>query len=737
MHLRGAGVECCLALRKMRGAPQSSQGMKFLILTQYFPPEVGAAQSRLSALSQELTNLGHFVEVVTALPNYPRGKIFPKYRGRWFLNEEIAGTPVRRSWVYASQGAGPSRMASFASFSVTSLFGLFKAARPDWIFVESPPLSLVVPALLAARLRRVPVIMNVADLWPDSIRALGLGTNRIVLKALEKLEQFAYKHSQIISTVSEAVRQTLIRDKGVPAAKIALFPNGADLNVFEPMPPDTELKRALNLKDEKVILYAGTHGFAQGLEHALEAARLLRNDGIRFLFLGDGSEKARLVHLSNQLKLNNVTFRDPVDPSEVPRYFSIADCGLSSQRDVALLEGNHPAKIVSIMACAKPVIFAGRGEGAQLVADARGGIVVAPEDPSALASAIRNICANPAQASEMGRNGRAFVEQNFAWSDLVGNWLGQICSLAPPAQHPQPNRRTIQSPASQLMATMTTGKCSGGLQPGIFLLNVPQPSNQTRPQPISRLMISASETAQAVAIEWSDASTHLAELDRIRNAYARRENRQTARRYSHSDPSHALRTDELKDRVIQVFRHKIPTPLADCRILDVGCGQGNWLRSLHEMGATPANLTGVDLLPERVNEARKLCSPLTSLQICDASSLPFTDGSFDAALAFTVFSSILDSALKSAVAAEILRVLRPGGLILWHDFHTNNPRNADVRRITRKEIATLFPGCRIKLDPITLAPPLSRLIAASPTLHGQLSRLPFLCTHDFGLIEKP
>jgi colanic acid biosynthesis glycosyl transferase WcaI len=432
MHLCDPGVECSLALRQMRRAPHNSQGMKFLILTQYFPPEVGAAQSRLLALSQELTKLGHSVEVVTALPNYPRGTIFPKYRGRWFLDEEIAGIPVHRSWVYASQGAGLARMAAFASFSMTSLFGLFKAARTDWIFVESPPLSLVVPALLAARLTRVPVIMNVADLWPDSIRALGLGTNRIVLKSLEKLERFAYKHSQLISAVGEGVRQTLIRDKGVSPSKITLLPNGVNLDAFTPMPPDAELRRALNLKDEKVILCAGTHGFAQGLEHALEAARILRNDDIHFLFLGDGSEKARLVRLAKELHLNNVTFLDPVDPIEVPRYFSIADCGLSSQRNVALLEGNRPAKLVTIMACAKPVVFAGRGEGAQLTAKARAGIVVAPEDPSALAAAIRNIYANPARASEMGRNGRAFVEENFAWSALVRDWLEQVCAFAQP-----------------------------------------------------------------------------------------------------------------------------------------------------------------------------------------------------------------------------------------------------------------------------------------------------------------
>lgn len=228
-----------------------------------------------------------------------------------------------------------------------------------------------------------------------------------------------------------------------------------------------------------------------------------------------------------------------------------------------------------------------------------------------------------------------------------------------------------------------------------------------------------------------------AELQRIRSAYARRASTQPSARYSQSDASHVLRTNEIKDRVAQVFLRKGATPLADCRILDVGCGEGRWLRLLNEMGANPVNLVGVDLLPERVDIAREICSSLASVQSCDASSLPFANQSFDVALAFTVFSSVLDSVLKSEMAAEILRVIRPGGLVLWHDFHVNNPRNADVRGVTRKEIATLFPGCRVALDPITLAPPLSRLVAGSPRLHGQLSRIRFLCTHDFGLIEKP
>jgi glycosyltransferase involved in cell wall biosynthesis len=230
--------------------------MRFLILTQYFSPETGAPQTRLSAFARELIRQGQCVEVVTAVPNYPRGRVFDGYRNRWNVCETIDGVRVHRTWVYASLGAGWKRAFSFASFAITSLWGLRKCVRPDWIFVESPPLTLVLPAILAARLWRVPVIMNVADLWPDSIRALGLARSALFLKVLETLEQFAYAQSDMISATSDGVRRSLVREKGVPASKILLLENGVDPDVFRPRTADEELKRTLGIQNQRIILFA-------------------------------------------------------------------------------------------------------------------------------------------------------------------------------------------------------------------------------------------------------------------------------------------------------------------------------------------------------------------------------------------------------------------------------------------------------------------------------------------------
>ena len=400
--------------------------MKFLILTQYYPPEIGAAQTRLSALAQELVKQGHHTEVVTALANYPTGEIFPEYRRRWFHSEKIEGITVHRTWIYASSGVGLKRLFNYSSFLVTSLLGLYRAGRPDWIFVESPPPCLALSAIFASRIWRVPIIVNVADLWPDAICALGLIEDGFLLRRLEGLERFVYRRAQFINAVTEGIRTRLIKAKGLRPEKVTFLPNGVDPDFYRPLPPDERLVEELGLSGKRIILYAGTHGYVHGLEHVLESAKMLRNDRIHFLFVGDGSEKRRLLRRTQELQLRNVTFLNPVPPSQIPRYCSIAVCGLVTQRKLPLFEVNRPAKTFSIMACAKPIVFSGDGEGARLVANARAGLVVAPEDPAALVGAVRELSENPRLANELGHNGRRFVQANLTWSALVLDWLEQL-----------------------------------------------------------------------------------------------------------------------------------------------------------------------------------------------------------------------------------------------------------------------------------------------------------------------
>ncbi|MBC7361716.1 MAG: glycosyltransferase family 4 protein [Candidatus Aminicenantes bacterium] len=401
--------------------------MRFLVLAQYFPPEIGAPQLRLAALVRELRRLGHEVEVVTAMPNHPTGRIFPEYRGRFYRCEEWEGVPVHRVWLYPSLGAGIKRVLNYLSFSSTCLLALARARKPDYVFVESPPLFLGVPGYLASQLWRVPLIFNVADLWPDSVRELGLMRDGPFLRLAEALERWIYHKAAYVNAVTKGIRTVLIVKKQVPEAKVLFLPNGVDTDLFRPRPPDRDLAHKLGLEDRKIVLYAGTLGYAQGLDVALEAMQLLQRDGnVSLVFVGDGSEREKLIKGARTRGIANVIFLDPCPPERVARLYSIAYAGFASLRGLPLFKGARPSKLFPIMASGKPVIYSGAGEGARLIEEARAGLVVPPEDPKALAEAIRHLVEHPELAAEMGRNGRAFVERNLSWSALVEDWLAQL-----------------------------------------------------------------------------------------------------------------------------------------------------------------------------------------------------------------------------------------------------------------------------------------------------------------------
>ncbi|MCY2990963.1 MAG: class I SAM-dependent methyltransferase [Planctomycetota bacterium] len=224
---------------------------------------------------------------------------------------------------------------------------------------------------------------------------------------------------------------------------------------------------------------------------------------------------------------------------------------------------------------------------------------------------------------------------------------------------------------------------------------------------------------------------------RIVAAYARRRTSADAARYSCFDPANLASIQDRERRTLCLLERRGFRPLQTKRILEVGCGAGHWIRAFIQWGAAPENLTGVDLLPDRVAEAQRLCPSGVRLECGSAAELAFPDDAFDIVLQSTVFTSILDADLKQRVAQEMLRVVKPEGAILWYDFRVNNPRNPDVRGVRMSEIRRLFSGCQIQLKAITLAPPLARRLAVfSPLACDLLARIPWVCTHYVGLIRK-
>ncbi|MGH7797799.1 MAG: class I SAM-dependent methyltransferase [Candidatus Binatia bacterium] len=226
-----------------------------------------------------------------------------------------------------------------------------------------------------------------------------------------------------------------------------------------------------------------------------------------------------------------------------------------------------------------------------------------------------------------------------------------------------------------------------------------------------------------------------AEEARIHEAYARRAI--AARSYSWFDSGHIFMLQEIEQRMLGALKRHGMAPLQSRQILEIGCGNGHWLREFIKWGASPQNLAGVDLLAERLAQACRLSPPGVAFMSGNAAQLELADESFDIVLQATVFTSMLDFAHKQKVAAEMLRVLRPAGVVLWYDFRINNPRNPDVRGIKKAEIEKLFPGCHIALETTTLLPPLLRALARYSWLGCHLlSALPWMCTHYLGTIRK-
>lgn len=404
--------------------------MRLAILTQYFPPEIGAPQLRLLALTQEAARLGHHVDVITALPNYPDGRILDGYRRRLWAREKRDGVTVVHLPVFPAVGGGMKRMANYASFSVSAIAALVAVRRPDVLFVESPPLTLGPTAWLLSRIWRCPFVFNVADLWPDSIRDLGAITDERTLALLERLERWTYAKAAAVVAVTEGIRTRLIDVKGVPPSKVMFLPNGADTQMFRPG-DRARAREILGLGDEPVVAYAGTIGMAQGFAVAIEAmALVVRERPATLLIAGGGAEMETLKTLVARRGLEkSIRFLGTIPVEDVAVLYQAADIGVVTLKDIALLEGARPSKMLPMMAAGLPIVFSGRGEGPDLLQQAGGGRSVAPEDPAALASMLIEMIDDPEQRADQGRSAREFVVRNYSWPSIVGRFLDELATL--------------------------------------------------------------------------------------------------------------------------------------------------------------------------------------------------------------------------------------------------------------------------------------------------------------------
>ncbi len=398
--------------------------MKIMILTHYFPPEIGAPQARLSEMARTWTAQGHEVTVLTGFPNHPTGVIPPEYKGKWFQTEQANGYTIHRHWVYATPNKGFLKkiIGHLSLMATLVLFSLFRGKKPDVIIVSSPTFFSVFSAFLMSKLRRVPYVFEVRDIWPGIFVELGVLKNKLVIGVLEFFELFLYRHAKYVVPVTHGFKEDMVK-RGVPESKIHVITNGVDLPFFDNASPGELSRSALGIPEDALIaLYIGAHGISHGLPTLVQAASKLPDD-VFLLFVGEGAVKADLKSQAESLGMKNIKFVPGVPREQVPDYYRLSDVCLVPLKDIEGFKTFIPSKMFEIMACRRPIIGSLKGEAAEILKKSEGALVIAPENEAALIEALRTLKSDPQLRQSMAEKGRAFVEANYSRESLAMNYV--------------------------------------------------------------------------------------------------------------------------------------------------------------------------------------------------------------------------------------------------------------------------------------------------------------------------
>ena len=393
--------------------------MKLLILTQYFPPEVGAPQNRLYELALRLKSKGIDISILTAMPNYPQMVIHKEYKGKCYCKEDMNGLKIHRSWIYVSKSkAIIPRLLNYFSFVFSSLwFGLFKIKKQDVLLVESPPLFLGITAYLLSRAKGAKMIFNVSDLWPESAEKLEIINNKTLLSLTTKLEEFCYRKSALITGQTQGIVRNI--KTRFPNKTIYWLKNGVDIKFYDVNKTQSQLnawRKSNGYSDGDFILfYGGIIGHAQGLDIILNAAKMVEDKPkIKFVMLGSGPEKERLLALKEELKLINLEFYDAVPKTKMQEIIMDMNATIVPLKRLDLFKGAIPSKIFENLALKKPILLGLEGEAKELFIDEGNcGLAFEPENTEELVKQILVLYNNPELSKQLGENGLKYASENF------------------------------------------------------------------------------------------------------------------------------------------------------------------------------------------------------------------------------------------------------------------------------------------------------------------------------------
>jgi glycosyltransferase involved in cell wall biosynthesis len=380
--------------------------MKILFFSDHFRPEPSAPAAHVYERARLWVRAGHQVTVLTAAPNFPEGRVYQGYRNAWRSVEDMDGIRVVRVKTFITRNEGFAlRILDYVSYMLSAFLFAWREPRPDVVISTSPHLFVPMAGVAFSLLRRVPHVFELRDLWPATIAATSTMQPGRVMRMLEKLELWLYRRSARVLAFTQSFREDLVR-RGIPAGKIDVVLNGANLEMFQPVTGrDAQLAAQYRLEGRFVVGYLGTLGLSQGLDNVIEAAALLRDSTVTFLFVGVGAAKEGLEDQTRRLGLDNVVFV-PRQPKEaMPRFWSICDLSLIHLRNDPVFATVIPSKIFESMAVGVPVVYCGpAGDGSRIVEERRTGLLVEPAAPRALAAAVEQLRNDSELRSEFAAN---------------------------------------------------------------------------------------------------------------------------------------------------------------------------------------------------------------------------------------------------------------------------------------------------------------------------------------------
>lgn len=402
--------------------------MRILYVSHYFPPEMGAPAGRVAGLARQWTAAGQEVHVLTGFPHHPTGIVPREYRAalrRGYCRETFAGATVHRTWIYPAANKGKVRRSlNYLSFMLSAaVSGSVRVPRPDVVVATSPQLLCAAAGDLLARRFRAPLVMEVRDLWPESLVAVGVSGRRSPLvRNLERLARALYRGASHLVTITAAQREAIVRC-GIAPERVSVIPNGVDGAFLKEWPERGE--------GPFTVTYIGTLGMAHKLETLLEAAERLRDEpGIRFRIVGEGARREALEASAKARGLTQVEFVGQQPREEVPRWIAESDVCLVLLRRTPVFLTVVPSKMLEIMAVGRPMVLGVEGEARALLERAGAGIAIPPEDAGELAAAILRLRADAELRQRLGASGRAFVQQEYRREVLAARYLellGRVC----------------------------------------------------------------------------------------------------------------------------------------------------------------------------------------------------------------------------------------------------------------------------------------------------------------------